>query len=197
MRLEPRDTATWEVTRHPDPIARLFELASLKLIALDTRPFDLSKLTHLQIDRFVPIAGKTGVTIDRKITPGVTLRGAEGLVGQLVGNLLSNAVKYNHPGGKVTVSLTRSELWISDTGPGIPATELETIFDRLRSNRPHATDGSGFGLPISKRIAHAHGWHIWAESETGNGATFIVGFRSRPAADGAASAHAGTRRRCR
>jgi signal transduction histidine kinase len=64
-------------------------------------------------------------------------------------------------------------LWVSDTGEGIPAEDLPRIFDRFWRGDParshEAGAGSGLGLAIAKSLIEAHGGHIWAESETGQG----------------------------
>jgi signal transduction histidine kinase len=69
---------------------------------------------------------------------------------------------------------------VSDEGPGVPADLLETIFDKFRqigsaSTRQHT--GAGLGLAISRRLVDAFGGKIWAESEPGRGARFVVRLR--------------------
>lgn len=100
---------------------------------------------------------------------------------QLVLNLVDNAIKYTPKGGKVMMSLSkengRSHLIVSDTGIGIPATDLPHIFDRfyrVDKARTRAQGGSGLGLSIAKWIVEAHGGTIEVESEVGQGTTFSV-----------------------
>jgi signal transduction histidine kinase len=100
---------------------------------------------------------------------------------QVVLNLLSNAMKYSPEGGEVAIG-ARGEaglahLWVRDQGIGIPASELETIFDRytrLASGYDVSITGTGLGLPIVRQIAELHGGRAWAESEPGHGSTFHV-----------------------
>ena len=69
------------------------------------------------------------------------------------------------------------EISVSDTGPGIPADQLEHIFERFhRLDRSRSRDrgGSGLGLAIARAITEAHGGTIRAESLPGQGATFRV-----------------------
>jgi signal transduction histidine kinase len=98
---------------------------------------------------------------------------------QVMLNLLSNAAKFVPQGtGRAQVRLeanpTRYLVSVTDNGPGIPADELPVIFEKFRQGSDgHAKPvGTGLGLPISRRIVERLGGRIWAESETGKGATF-------------------------
>jgi len=97
---------------------------------------------------------------------------------QVVDNLLDNAVKYSREGTTVTVGVSRSDselsVLVSDQGIGIPAHELERVFDRMyRIKTPQTarTSGMGLGLAIAKGIVEAHGGRIWMESTEGRGST--------------------------
>jgi len=99
---------------------------------------------------------------------------------KIVLNLISNALKFTLE-GEVHVSLRRSgdsaELRVSDSGVGIPATELPHVFERFRrvratTSRSH--EGSGIGLALVKDLIEVHGGSIQAESEFRKGSTFIV-----------------------
>jgi signal transduction histidine kinase len=99
---------------------------------------------------------------------------------QVVQNLLTNAVKYSPDGGTIglTAHCERRTLIVSvtDQGLGMPAGELDRIFDRF--HRVHGEDsrrigGTGLGLAICKGLVEAHGGRIWAESQgEGKGSTF-------------------------
>ena len=101
---------------------------------------------------------------------------------QVVDNLLTNAVKYTPNGGAITVQLQQhddvDELIVSDTGIGIPAEYLPTLFLRYHRVPGEATrgiPGTGLGLLIVKEIVTAHGGTITATSDgSGKGATFAV-----------------------
>jgi two-component system sensor histidine kinase KdpD len=66
------------------------------------------------------------------------------------------------------------ELAVSDTGPGIPERELESIFERYRqaSQAGKRGEGIGLGLFIVRAVVEAHGGTIWAENQPGGGAMF-------------------------
>jgi len=90
---------------------------------------------------------------------------------QALANLVQNAVKFSPHGGEVLVEVSRhaSRLRFSvyDQGPGVPAGELERIFEPFRhpDRREDARmPGSGLGLPVARRIAEAHGGRIVVES---------------------------------
>ncbi|MFQ5594893.1 MAG: ATP-binding protein [Anaerolineae bacterium] len=98
---------------------------------------------------------------------------------EILANLIDNAVKYSPEGGTITLSAQESDgrliISVSDPGVGIPAKELDKIFDKFhRVDRGDArtTYGHGLGLYISKRFIEAHGGDIWVESRLGKGSTF-------------------------
>lgn len=105
---------------------------------------------------------------------------------QVILNLLSNAVKFTDAGGSIGVSVRTSqtqtdarhvELMISDTGIGIPADKLETIFDpfvQLATSPSARHEGTGLGLTISRELTRGMGGDLRVESQLGQGTTFIV-----------------------
>lgn len=99
---------------------------------------------------------------------------------QVLRNLLGNAVKFTPNGGRVRVGIKTNDgkvkVSVKDSGPGIPAASLISIFEKFnQGNRhtPYARQGTGLGLAIAKTIINSHGGKIWAESEPGDGSTFI------------------------
>ncbi len=100
---------------------------------------------------------------------------------QVLLNLLENAFKYTPEGGEVSLALLhRTSQWVQvsvcDSGPGIPATEQQRIFqDRVRlPQTSRTTSGYGVGLSVCRRIAEVHGGRIWVVSEPEEGACFHV-----------------------
>ncbi|MHC4264644.1 MAG: sensor histidine kinase [Planctomycetota bacterium] len=100
---------------------------------------------------------------------------------EMVANLLLNAIKYTPEKGKVQINATRKDgffvVEISDTGIGIPADELEHVFDefyRASNARKIERDGTGLGLSIVKQIIERHNGKIDAKSQEGVGSKFII-----------------------
>jgi two-component system phosphate regulon sensor histidine kinase PhoR len=96
---------------------------------------------------------------------------------QVLVNLIHNAVKFTRPGGEVLLAAhTEAEFVrfsVRDTGEGIPADDLERIFERFyKADRARSGGGTGLGLSIARHLVEAHGGRIWAESTEGQGSTF-------------------------
>jgi signal transduction histidine kinase len=110
----------------------------------------------------------------------------------VLNNLLSNAIKYSPRGGVVRVELTTAPdaAWVAvtDSGIGIPAEELESIFEPFRrsSTTRDAIPGVGLGLAVGRRIIEAHGGHIEVQSQLGVGTTFRVRLPREPPLSGKA-----------
>ena len=92
---------------------------------------------------------------------------------EVVANLLTNAFRHTPPDGSVELSAQLAgsdvEVTVHDTGSGIPAEELDKIFDRFY--RSPDSPGSGLGLPIARSLVEAHGGTITATSRIGAGTT--------------------------
>ncbi len=98
---------------------------------------------------------------------------------QVIYNLVINAVKYNYPGGRVQVGFiehrSRVEIYVADTGRGIPEEHLPRIFERfyrVDKERSRQLGGTGLGLAIVKHIVEAHGGSVTVESRPGRGSRF-------------------------
>lgn len=96
---------------------------------------------------------------------------------QVLVNLIHNAVKFTPPGGEVVLSAQAEDGFVRfavrDSGVGIPADDLERIFERFyKADRARSGGGTGLGLSIARHIVEAHGGKIWAESVEGQGSTF-------------------------
>ena len=96
---------------------------------------------------------------------------------QVLANLVGNAIKFS--AGKGTIILTANAgetdmtVSVSDTGPGIPAEDVQSIFEPYQTSSRTEQSGTGLGLYIARAIVERHGGRIWVESEVGKGSTFF------------------------
>lgn len=100
-------------------------------------------------------------------------------IGQVLDNLLGNAIKYSPVTSPVRIHLERTpdtaRIRVIDRGPGIPANGLSRMFDRFyRGATAGEVQGVGLGLYISRMLVNAHGGQLTAESELGQGSTFLI-----------------------
>jgi signal transduction histidine kinase len=122
-------------------------------------PLDLAQTARAAAELYEPVAEEKGCALRLDVEPGVMIRGDRHLLSQAVANLLDNALKYG--GGEVRLSAHqqdgRAALEVSDTGPGIPEDERETVFDRfVRLEPSRSTPGNGLGLSLVRAVARLH-----------------------------------------
>jgi heavy metal sensor kinase len=145
------------------------------------QPVELEPLLLEVLDLGAQLGQRAGVTVRVKELTPLTVRGDPGALERAVTNLVENAVKYTPRGGAVELALTRAAdravISVTDTGVGIPAGDLERIFEpfvRLDAARARDTGGSGLGLAIARSIVAAHEGTLSAESAPGSGARFTI-----------------------
>jgi signal transduction histidine kinase len=122
-------------------------------------PLDLAQTVRAAAELYEPVAEEKGRALRLDVEPGIMIRGDRHLLSQAVANLLDNALKYG--GGEVKLSAHRLDgraaLEVSDTGPGIPEDERETVFDRfVRLEASRSTPGNGLGLSLVRAVARLH-----------------------------------------
>jgi signal transduction histidine kinase len=131
-------------------------------------------------------AEEKGIEIAIEVAPRVeTVWADEAKLKRMLYELLSNALRFTPAGGQITLQAAlypleqphELRLAVSDTGIGIPADELEEIFDPFRqvdSSLSRRFGGLGLGLAIVRHYAELHGGRVWAESEPESGSTFTL-----------------------
>jgi two-component system phosphate regulon sensor histidine kinase PhoR len=121
-----------------------------------------------------------GIELTIDVEPDLAAQGDPTLLRQVLIGLLTNAFKNTPPPGAVTVRARREGetevvLEVVDTGTGIPAGELERVFERFyRRTESRQQEGFGLGLAIARRMVDVMGGTIGVESEEGRGSTFWV-----------------------
>ena len=118
------------------------------------------------------------------------ITGDKGMIKQLMRVLVDNAIKYTPEGGAITLGVKRDGasvlLSVSDTGPGIAASELPKVFERFYrcdTARKSQTSGHGLGLSIARIIVTAHGGKLKVRSKVGAGTVFTVSLPMEKAAE--------------
>jgi len=136
---------------------------------LKAAPVSCAGLATQAIQEVVRKAKELGIEIVQETMAG-TLAADEGLMVEVLRNLLSNALKFSSKGGRITVGASESadavELWVADTGIGVPESEWEDIFHPLYRGeevREGRVRGTGVGLAIVQRIIALHGGCVWVE----------------------------------
>ena len=146
-------------------------------------PFDLAEITgQVLVGR-----AAEGVTVEAALQPAAAT-GDVRLAESLVANLVDNALRHNVPGGRVTVSTAvtggGSVLSVSNTGPVIPAAEVDRLFqpfqrltgERLSGRQLRHEGGYGLGLAIVRAIAEAHRASLTARARPEGGLDVEVTF---------------------
>jgi signal transduction histidine kinase len=148
---------------------------------VERKPVDLAEVATRAVDQARAEAEATGVEIRGRRAPAV-VQGNGVLLERIALNLVQNAVRYNIPeGGWVEVTTETEQgqavLLVSNTGPVVPAYEIDNIFEpfrRLRQERTGSDKGVGLGLSIARSVARAHGGRIIAEPREGGGLVMRV-----------------------
>jgi two-component system, OmpR family, phosphate regulon sensor histidine kinase PhoR len=167
------------------------DLLTLSRIELKTQEFrfaayDINGLLLDIVDSMRPIADRKRISLDLHPSPDSTEVFCDSqAIYQILSNLLDNAIKYTPEGGTITVGsrpftdpagVHRVEVFVRDTGAGIPPEDLPRLFERfyrVDKARSRELGGTGLGLAIVKHLVKAHAGEVRVESELGKGSTFL------------------------
>ncbi|VVE44277.1 sensor histidine kinase [Pandoraea nosoerga] len=159
----------------------LFELARLEhgFVQPEAEPFSVTDLIQDVFQKFELSAESRGVALRAALAPQIPPARADlGLIERVLTNLLDNALRYTPAGGAITVAVApmgaEIEVLVSDTGPGIPESAREGLFERPFTVGGARREG-GLGLRIVHRILQLHGRRISlveTPAPGGQGATF-------------------------
>lgn len=148
---------------------------------VERKPVDLAEVASQAVDQVHAEAEAKGVEIRGQRKPAV-VQGNGVLLERIALNLLQNAVRYNVAEDgwvEVTTEVQHGQavLSVSNTGPVVPAYEIDNLFEpfrRLRTERTGSDKGVGLGLSIVRSVARAHGGHITAQPREGGGLVMRV-----------------------
>ena len=166
-----------------DDILDITKIESGALV-LTEGPVDLVELIAQGVNLVAVQAGKRGVLVALDLASDVPpVRGDALRLRQVLVNLLSNGVKFSQPGQTVTIGARCDgegggvELFVRDAGIGIAPEDIPralTPFTQLDQSMTRSQEGTGLGLPISKRLVEAHGGVLRIDSAPGQGTTVTV-----------------------
>jgi two-component system sensor histidine kinase SenX3 len=162
-------------------VTHLLELSRLEASTPERAGVRLDQLVETEVDRVRSRAESAGLLVSAEVAGPIVVLGSERDLAHLIQNLLENAVRYTPHGGQVHASARRSgadaHLTVTDTGIGIPAKDLDRVFERfyrVDDARSRETGGTGLGLSIVRHVAEAHGGSVRVRSTPGAGSAFTV-----------------------
>ncbi|MGH3366104.1 MAG: sensor histidine kinase [Nocardioidaceae bacterium] len=174
---------------------------------IGSTPVDLDKVVELSMDRSRVDAQDKDIKLVHSGERGIWINGNVEQMSLALGNLVENAIAYSVDATTVVVStkVTESgevEITVTDRGIGIPADELDRIFERfyrVDPARARSTGGTGLGLSIVKHVAASHGGDVRVWSVEGQGSSFTLSLpgtveRAQPHPNGDAELGRGSQR---
>ncbi|MEO8392431.1 MAG: ATP-binding protein [Chloroflexota bacterium] len=154
------------------------EAGALKLFV--EADIDLAQEAKIVADAAQTLVGQKPITLELEVKPNLPhVVGDKRRIRQIMLNLVSNACKFTEKGSIRLVLEQRQEaivFAVHDTGSGIAPEDQSMIFELFRQSSTglRQGEGTGLGLPISRRLASAHGGSVWLESTPGEGSSFYV-----------------------
>ena len=163
---------------------KLLSLARMDNKVIQTKAVvNVSKTAADALRLLRPLADAGAITLESQLEPDCLVFANADEIYQIILNLSENAVKYNVHGGSVHVSVRKESgdvyIVVSDTGIGIPESDLPNIFDRfyrVDKARSREAGGSGLGLSIVKSAVAENGGSVRADRREGGGMIFTVTF---------------------
>ena len=146
---------------------------------LESQPVDLQVIARDAAADARAVAPQREISVDAP--DNVLVAGDDTRLRQVVGNLVRNALVHTPATTPVEIAVTTqngtAQLSVADHGPGLPAGDLERIFEpfyRADASRSRDSGGAGLGLSIVSAVVAAHGGHVEVRETHGGGATFDV-----------------------
>jgi PAS domain S-box-containing protein len=159
----------------------ILDLSKIEAGKLQLRPetVDLGILLEDALSSIRPQCLEKSITIGTNIAAPVLVSADRIRLKQILYNLLSNAVKFTPRGGDIRIDAEAldgmAQVSVTDTGIGVSPEDHDAIFETFHqagSNTGGVREGTGLGLPITRRLVEQHGGRIWLKSEPGRGSCF-------------------------
>jgi signal transduction histidine kinase len=149
------------------------------------RDVNAGAVAQAAVQRVTPAAAERSISLKAELSAGGPLcRTDSHRVEQILVNLLRNAIRHGPEGSTVSVAVkavgAKIILQVGDQGPGIPAADLEQVFDVYFTTAGGERAGHGLGLPLSRRLARILGGDLAAELNPGGGALFTLSLPAAP-----------------
>lgn len=158
-------------------VDQLLRLMSVRNQGAPSQAVDLVSVAKNVVAERAPLVIDKGVEIDLDADgQAVKVRGDERLLKVALANLVDNALSFSDSGQRLTVQVSPDKnITVRDEGPGIPAKELDNIFQPFAKTPPNRP-GHGLGLAITRSIMALHGGSVKASNQEGGGAAFALQF---------------------
>jgi signal transduction histidine kinase len=170
------DNEARRLKRQADELLELSRMQSGQA-HFEHEPVDIAEALSHSIEIYSVQAKEKKVEMRLDAPAGLMVTGDADRLEQVFNNLLDNAIKNSPAGSSVSVTAGRAgssiQITVSDSGSGIPAEQLQRVFERFYQV-PGVRTGVGLGLTIAREIVLAHGGTIEASSPPGKGAIFTV-----------------------
>jgi two-component system phosphate regulon sensor histidine kinase PhoR len=149
-------------------------------IELHPEPVDMEQMLQERVQLFQ--SRTTRHALKMEVPPGLPpVRADRQRLERILNNLIDNAIRYSPGGGSIILAARvhpekrEMQISVSDQGVGIPAEQLDKVFERFHrvdSTLTREQRGTGLGLAIVKFSVEMHGGRVWVESQVGKGSTF-------------------------
>ncbi len=154
-------------------------------LTVDSKPLDLNKIAQVSVRMMSNRAEESGLEIIKDLPKKhCTILGDHKRMQQVMLNLLSNAVKFTNTGGKVTIKAYNEDstinLIVMDTGAGIKQEQIARVlapFGQADNDKDRKHQGTGLGLPLTKKLVELMGGKFNIESEEGLGTSIMMQFQ--------------------
>lgn len=185
------------VEAETDLISELLELSRIKTRRQKMEPVELSALVDEVAGLFENDLRSRGITLIKE-SPLPVIHCERARMRQVFQNLIDNAIKYmgDQPKREIRIGcqirLTEAEFWVTDTGIGISADDIDKVFYVFRRGKDAAVQnvsGKGVGLASVKSIIETYSGKIWVESTKGKGSTFRFTMNGKYVPVGTSASH--------